>query len=120
MQENRSFDEYFGTYPGADGLPRRNGRFTVCVPDTYRHRCVKPYHETSPRNLGGPHEHLDAVRDVNGGKLNGFITQARRGREGRLPEPTHDPACGGSLRTRAGRDGLPSMPARDPQLLGLR
>src|SRR5919202_1624197 len=22
MQENRSFDHYFGTYPGADGLPR--------------------------------------------------------------------------------------------------
>src|SRR5262249_17763159 len=21
MQENRSFDEYFGTYPGADGIP---------------------------------------------------------------------------------------------------
>ena len=25
MQENRSFDEYFGTYPGADGLPTKNG-----------------------------------------------------------------------------------------------
>ena len=23
MQENRSFDEYFGTFPGADGIPRR-------------------------------------------------------------------------------------------------
>ena len=22
MQENRSFDSYFGTYPGADGYPR--------------------------------------------------------------------------------------------------
>ena len=22
MQENRSFDSYFGTYPGADGIPR--------------------------------------------------------------------------------------------------
>ena len=21
MQENRSFDQYFGTYPGADGIP---------------------------------------------------------------------------------------------------
>ena len=21
MQENRSFDSYFGTYPGADGIP---------------------------------------------------------------------------------------------------
>lgn len=25
MQENRSFDTYFGTYPGADGIPMRNG-----------------------------------------------------------------------------------------------
>ena len=33
MQENRSFDSYFGTYPGADGLPRRDGHFTVCSPD---------------------------------------------------------------------------------------
>ena len=34
MQENRSFDSYFGTYPGADGLPRdSHGNFTTCVPD---------------------------------------------------------------------------------------
>ena len=25
MQENRSFDSYFGSYPGADGIPRRKG-----------------------------------------------------------------------------------------------
>ena len=24
-QENRSFDSYFGTYPGADGIPMANG-----------------------------------------------------------------------------------------------
>jgi phospholipase C len=24
MQENRSFDDYFGTYPGADGIPKKN------------------------------------------------------------------------------------------------
>ena len=30
MQENRSFDNYFGTFPGADGIPRRHGRPTVC------------------------------------------------------------------------------------------
>ncbi len=28
MQENRSFDSYFGTFPGADGIPAG-----VCVPD---------------------------------------------------------------------------------------
>jgi phospholipase C len=32
MQENRSFDSYFGTYPGANGIPMRNGAPTVCVP----------------------------------------------------------------------------------------
>ena len=31
MQENRSFDSYFGTYPGADGIPMQNGVPTVCV-----------------------------------------------------------------------------------------
>jgi phospholipase C len=33
MQENRSFDSYFATYPGADGIPMQNGTPTVCVPD---------------------------------------------------------------------------------------
>jgi hypothetical protein len=37
MQENRSFDSYFGTYPGADGFPMRGGRPTVCVA-----RCAEP------------------------------------------------------------------------------
>ena len=40
MQENRSFDHYFGTYPGADGLPRQNGQFTVCVNDPRTGVCV--------------------------------------------------------------------------------
>ena len=35
-QENRSFDSYFGTYPGADGIPMQNGQPTVCVPTTRR------------------------------------------------------------------------------------
>ena len=33
MQENRSFDNYFGTFPGASGIPMRHGVPTVCVPD---------------------------------------------------------------------------------------
>ena len=36
MQENRSFDSYFGTYPGADGIPMPDGRPSVCVPDPRR------------------------------------------------------------------------------------
>src|SRR5579859_1246285 len=42
MQENRSFDSYFGTYPGADGIPMQNGQPTVCVNDPKLSQCVKP------------------------------------------------------------------------------
>ena len=32
MQENRSFDSYFGTYPGADGFARTaDGKFTEAL-----------------------------------------------------------------------------------------
>jgi phospholipase C len=79
MQENRSFDSYFGTYPGANGLPRRDGRFTVCVRDPKTDVCKVPYHDTHDRNWGGPHEHFDAVRDIDHRKMDGFIRQARRG-----------------------------------------
>ena len=41
VQENRSFDHYFGTFPGAEGIPMRNGRPTVCVPDPIA-RHVRP------------------------------------------------------------------------------
>ena len=35
MQENRSFDSYFGTYPGADGIPGLAGNpgTVPCLPD---------------------------------------------------------------------------------------
>src|SRR3954468_6172239 len=52
MQENRSFDSYFGTYPGADGIPMKSGVPTVCVPDPKTHVCVKPFHDTSDHNPG--------------------------------------------------------------------
>ena len=75
VQENRSFDHYFGTYPGADGIPTNpDGSFSVCVPDTYQHgKCVTPYVSRSVEFDGGPHDHPSAVRDVDGGKMDGFI-----------------------------------------------
>ena len=75
VQENRSFDHYFGTYPGAKGIPRRaDGSFRVCVPDKFQGgKCVRPYVSRSFDQNGGPHEHDDSVRDVNGGKMDGFI-----------------------------------------------
>jgi phospholipase C len=83
MQENRSFDSYFGTYPGgADGIPGLAGNpgEVPCLPDPRRRRCVRPYHDASPRNAGGPHGHVSALADINRGKMNGFIRQAELGK----------------------------------------
>jgi phospholipase C len=82
MQENRSFDSYFGTYPGADGIPGLAGNpgKLPCLPDPQRHHCVGPYHDSSPLNFGGPHGHGNAVGDIAGGKMNGFVVQAQRGK----------------------------------------
>jgi phospholipase C len=91
MQENRSFDEYFGTYPGADGLPRVNGQFTTCVPDPARGTCQRPYHDPAPVNGGGPHGAANATADIDGGKQDGFIAQAEAAHRGCTD--TNDPAC---------------------------
>src|SRR6266566_1291807 len=66
MQENRSFDTYFGTYPGANGIPMQNGVPTVCVPDPKTNQCVRPYHDSQNLNHGGPHGVVDATNDING------------------------------------------------------
>jgi phospholipase C len=81
MQENRSFDSYFGTYPGADGIPGLAGNpgSVPCLPDPQRGHCVSPYHATSATNYGGPHTHADAMADVANGRMNGFVVQQERG-----------------------------------------
>jgi phospholipase C len=77
MQENRSFDSYFGTYPGADGIPHdAAGVPTVCSPDPRAHTCAKPYHDRHDHNLGGPHGFRNDTNDVNNGKMDGFAGQA--------------------------------------------
>jgi phospholipase C len=92
MQENRSFDSFFGTYPGADGIPARNGRFTVCVPDPRTSGCDRPYHDPSLVNGGGGHSPGDARTDIDGGKMDGFVRSAElasnRGCSATYPTPS--------------------------------
>ena len=95
MQENRSFDEYFGLYPGADGLPRANGSFTVCVPDPATAGCVKPFHDPTDRNGGGPHGSANAAADMDAGKMDGFIGQAEKGKKG--CGSAVDPSCSNAV-----------------------
>lgn len=77
MQENRSFDSYFGTFPGADGIPMRDGVPQVCVPDPVTKACVQPYHDMHDENAGGPHSNWAAETDIDHGKMDGFIRVMR-------------------------------------------
>ncbi len=71
MQENRSFDSYFGTYPGADGIPAG-----ITIPDPVTGAPVTPYHNTDYVDFNGPHDSADAQADINSGKMDGFLKQA--------------------------------------------
>jgi phospholipase C len=93
-QENRSFDSYFGTYPGAAGIPTKNGKPSVCVPNPASGGCTKPYHDTADVNGGGPHGLVNAVADVNRGKMNGFITERDQAKNTKLACSSGvNPAC---------------------------
>ncbi len=101
MQENVSFDHYFGTYPGADGIPMTNDLPTVCNPDPRTGQCVKPYHDTRDRNDGGPHNREAWLAQVDGGRMDGFISAALMGETDRQAPKnrqgcdTPNPNCGG-------------------------
>ena len=91
MQENRSFDSYFGTFPGADGIPMKNGVPTACIPIPQSTKCARPFHDTSDRNHGGPHNVHASIVDVDGGKMDGFVIAAAGGRRRCLN--VADPLC---------------------------
>jgi phospholipase C len=92
MQENRSFDNYFATFPGADRIPMSGGKPTVCIPDPANHLCIRPFHNSSPVDGGGPHGHTAALTDIAGGKMNGFIASQVRGSQKKCRH-LNDPDC---------------------------
>jgi phospholipase C len=79
MQENRSFDSYFGTFPGADGIPRRDGAPVPCLRGLGRGPCVRPYHDRHDVNRGAPHTTNAYVTAVDGGRMDGFVKVAEAG-----------------------------------------
>ena len=91
MQENRSFDSYFGTFPGADGFSTAGGLPTVCVPTTVGLPCAHPYPDHADVNGGGPHSQNNATADIDGGKMDGFVGQLTGARKGCV-DP-NNPAC---------------------------
>lgn len=96
MQENRSFDNYFGTYPGADGIPMVNGKPTACLFPP-KGPCVSPHEDHEDVNGDGPHNAPAAYFDIDGGKMDGFLYQAVKAKETHAPQDCtddNDPNCG--------------------------
>jgi phospholipase C len=75
MQENRSFDTYFGTYPGANGIPKN-----FCMPVSTQFQelgCIKPFHSFNNTPADLPHGHRDSIVAYDNGKMDGFLVAAR-------------------------------------------
>jgi phospholipase C len=85
LQENHTYDNYFGTYPRGDGLPAG-----LCVPINPKKphgACVKPFHIGSngilPRDLD--HSAETAKLQLDGGRMDGFVHALDlRNQDGRL------------------------------------
>jgi len=71
MQQNHTFDNYFGTYPGVNGLPAE-----TCVPVSLSEPaapCVAPYKITNEPISDLSHSDVIFAKQYQNGKMNGFI-----------------------------------------------
>jgi phospholipase C len=75
MQENHSFDNYFGTYPNANGIPQ--GTCVPINPSEPDLGCVVPYEDVHDAGPGGPHGAATAQADIDDGishaYMDGFV-----------------------------------------------
>jgi phospholipase C len=72
MQENHTFDNYFGTYPGADGI-----QAGTCMPvnptDKTNTECIEPFH-IGDRPIDDLDHSLSTFQmQYNKGKMDGFV-----------------------------------------------
>jgi hypothetical protein len=73
----------------------RMGVPTPCLPAPGLKTCFRPYVDPSDRNGGAPHSADAAKRDIDEGKMDGFIAVAATARE--AWKNTMDPNCGEEL-----------------------
>lgn len=76
MQENHTFDNYFGTRPGVDGIPEG-----VCMPLVrgMQRPCQEPFHIGDRGALDLDHTAEAFEIQYNDGRMDGFIEAAARG-----------------------------------------
>jgi phospholipase C len=72
FQENHTFDNYFGTLPGANGIAGGGG---TCLPQKKGSAtpCISPYHSTTLTPVDMNHTWNSAHQDYDGGKMDGFV-----------------------------------------------
>ena len=68
-EENRTFDNYFGTYPGANGL---NKDIALPVAPSSNVK-VSPFHLLSPTTPDLSHAHSTALKAYDKGAMDGFV-----------------------------------------------
>ena len=76
MQDNHSFDNYFGTYPGADGIPAGVCQRLKLTRQSTGVRQAVPHRDTPVEDLSqgiGVQK-----RQYNGGRMDGFVAAYRR------------------------------------------
>jgi phospholipase C len=91
MQENHTYDNYFGTYPKGNGIP--HGVCMPVAPSRPSRGCIKPFHIGDngivPRDLD--HSEATSRRQLNGGRMNGFVhALTLRNQDGRLAMGYYD------------------------------
>lgn len=97
MQENRSFDSYFGTFPGADGIPMHDGRSVACETPPGGGACLHLFPDHHDVNGGGPHGYPAFVEDDDHGHMDGFLASARRAAKN--CKDVYNPSCSSGLGT---------------------
>jgi phospholipase C len=71
MQSGHSFDNYFGTRAGVDGLPTKPS----CEPVAGSASCVSPYHLSSDQARAGLSDTYRVTsKAIDGGKMDGFVS----------------------------------------------
>jgi phospholipase C len=79
MQENHTFDNYFGTYPGADGIPE--GTKMPVDPSNPQAGYVEPWHIGTSTITDLSHNGNTFKEQFNNGQMNGFVSALNQRRE---------------------------------------
>ncbi|MPZ23779.1 MAG: hypothetical protein GEU28_09575, partial [Dehalococcoidia bacterium] len=91
MQENHTFDNYFGRYPGVDGIPV--GAAMPVDPSSERSAVVEPFRlgDNDVQMDDPDHSSTTHAKQLNLGQMNGFVSALNeRDQDGRLAMGYYD------------------------------